>query len=202
MRLRRAEEIETLSYRTVVELNADSRLALQRRVTTSLAAPNVPSAWLVSGPAAPSATTSSAPPAATAANAPAGSGRRRGAWWPMPDRPTLPEPTSDPGARPVPRRPDCLPGQPVLRELARLMAELPEPTWVALMHELSERGSTWAHGQWPRNLRTVVAAWPGSSIHTAWPAPGNSSSSALGSCRTNRRARSEPPKGSCSPHRK
>jgi hypothetical protein len=34
MRLRRAEEIETLSYRTVVELNAESRLAPQRRVAT------------------------------------------------------------------------------------------------------------------------------------------------------------------------
>jgi hypothetical protein len=32
VRLRRAEEIETLSYRTVVELNAESRLAPQRRV--------------------------------------------------------------------------------------------------------------------------------------------------------------------------
>jgi hypothetical protein len=32
MRLRRAEEIETLSYRTVVELNVESRLAPQRRV--------------------------------------------------------------------------------------------------------------------------------------------------------------------------
>jgi hypothetical protein len=32
VRLRRAEEIETLSYRTVVELNAESRLAAQRRV--------------------------------------------------------------------------------------------------------------------------------------------------------------------------
>jgi WhiB family redox-sensing transcriptional regulator len=34
VRLRRAEEIETLSYRTVVELNAESRLAPERRVTT------------------------------------------------------------------------------------------------------------------------------------------------------------------------
>ena len=34
VRLRRAEEIETLSYRTVVELNAESRLAPQRRVDT------------------------------------------------------------------------------------------------------------------------------------------------------------------------
>jgi hypothetical protein len=35
VRLRRAEEIETLSYRTVVELNAESRLAPQRRVATT-----------------------------------------------------------------------------------------------------------------------------------------------------------------------
>jgi hypothetical protein len=34
VRLRRAEEIETLSYRTVVELNAESRFAPQRRVAT------------------------------------------------------------------------------------------------------------------------------------------------------------------------
>jgi WhiB family redox-sensing transcriptional regulator len=34
LRLRRAEEIETLSYRTVVELNAESRLAPQRRMAT------------------------------------------------------------------------------------------------------------------------------------------------------------------------
>jgi hypothetical protein len=34
MRLRRSEEIETLSYRTAVELNAESRLAPQRRAAT------------------------------------------------------------------------------------------------------------------------------------------------------------------------
>jgi hypothetical protein len=34
VRLRRAEEIEMLSYRTVVELNAESRLAPQRRMAT------------------------------------------------------------------------------------------------------------------------------------------------------------------------
>jgi hypothetical protein len=34
VRLRRAEEIETLSYRTMVELNAESRLAPERRVAT------------------------------------------------------------------------------------------------------------------------------------------------------------------------
>jgi hypothetical protein len=34
MRLHRAEEIETLSYRSVVELNAESRLAPQRRMAT------------------------------------------------------------------------------------------------------------------------------------------------------------------------
>jgi hypothetical protein len=32
--LRRAEEIETLSYRTVIKLNAESRLAPERRVAT------------------------------------------------------------------------------------------------------------------------------------------------------------------------
>jgi hypothetical protein len=39
VRLRRAEEIETLSYRTVVELNAESRLAPQRRVATIVSRP-------------------------------------------------------------------------------------------------------------------------------------------------------------------
>jgi hypothetical protein len=34
LRLRRAEEIETLSCRTVVELNAESRLVPERRVAT------------------------------------------------------------------------------------------------------------------------------------------------------------------------
>jgi hypothetical protein len=34
VRLRRAEEIETLSYRTVIELNAESRLAPERRVAS------------------------------------------------------------------------------------------------------------------------------------------------------------------------
>jgi hypothetical protein len=39
VRLRRAEEIETLSYRTVVELNAESRLASKRRVATMVRRP-------------------------------------------------------------------------------------------------------------------------------------------------------------------
>ena len=39
MRLRRAEEIETLRYRTVVELNAESRLAPQRRVAANARRP-------------------------------------------------------------------------------------------------------------------------------------------------------------------
>jgi WhiB family redox-sensing transcriptional regulator len=39
VRLRRAEEIETLSYRTVVELNAESRLAPQRRMATIVRRP-------------------------------------------------------------------------------------------------------------------------------------------------------------------
>jgi hypothetical protein len=39
VRLRRAEEIETLSYRTVVELNGESRLAPQWRVATIVRRP-------------------------------------------------------------------------------------------------------------------------------------------------------------------
>jgi hypothetical protein len=66
VRLRRAEEIETLSYRTVVELNAESRLAPERRVPPSPAAPNAPNGWPRSGPAAPSAASSSASPGSTA----------------------------------------------------------------------------------------------------------------------------------------
>jgi WhiB family redox-sensing transcriptional regulator len=42
VRLRRAEEIETLSYRTVVELNAESRLAPQRRVAAIVRRPERP----------------------------------------------------------------------------------------------------------------------------------------------------------------
>jgi hypothetical protein len=88
VRLGRAEEIETLSYRTVVELNAESRLAPQRRVATTPAAPNAPNGWPRSGPAGPTAASSSAPTAL------AGVQRepRSGGWWPMPDRPTLPDP--------------------------------------------------------------------------------------------------------------
>jgi hypothetical protein len=39
VRLRRAEEIEMLSYRTVVELNAESRLAPEPRVATIVRSP-------------------------------------------------------------------------------------------------------------------------------------------------------------------
>jgi hypothetical protein len=42
MRLRRAEEIETLSYRTVVELNAESGLPRSGEWSPSLVAPNAP----------------------------------------------------------------------------------------------------------------------------------------------------------------
>ena len=93
MRLRRAEEIETLSYRTVVELNAESRLGPQRRVATSPAGRNAPNAWSASGPAAPTAASSSASPAATGVNAPAGRTRslRNGEWQPMPADPAGPD---------------------------------------------------------------------------------------------------------------
>jgi hypothetical protein len=57
VRLRRAEEIETLSYRIVVELNAESRLSPERRVATIARRIECPSASLRSGP------TGQAPPA-------------------------------------------------------------------------------------------------------------------------------------------
>jgi len=44
VRLRRSEEIETLSYRTVVAFNQESRLAPRWRIATSPGAPNAPSA--------------------------------------------------------------------------------------------------------------------------------------------------------------
>jgi hypothetical protein len=94
VRLRRAEEIETLSYRTVVELDAESRLAPERRVPQSPAAPNAPNGWPTSGSGA---RTAARPNGLPAANVPAGLSRssRRGGCWPMRDRPSLPEPTSD-----------------------------------------------------------------------------------------------------------
>jgi hypothetical protein len=55
VRLRRAEEIETLSYRTVVELNAESRLSPQRRVATIAHRPKRAQQLPRSGPAAATA---------------------------------------------------------------------------------------------------------------------------------------------------
>jgi hypothetical protein len=54
VRLRRAEETETLSYRTVVERNAESRLAPSGGSSQSAAAPNAPNASPPSGPVTPS----------------------------------------------------------------------------------------------------------------------------------------------------
>jgi hypothetical protein len=91
VRLRRAEEIETLSYRTVVELNAESRLAPERRVATIARRPERTHGWPTSGPAGPTVASSSAPPAPTVSTDLQGDARR-GGWSPMPDRPTLPGP--------------------------------------------------------------------------------------------------------------
>jgi hypothetical protein len=64
VRLRRAEEIETLSYRTVVALNQESRLAPGGVSPPSPAVPNAPCAWQATAPGAPNAATPSVPPAA------------------------------------------------------------------------------------------------------------------------------------------
>jgi hypothetical protein len=85
MRLRRAEEIETLSYRTVVELNAESRLAPQRRWRRSRAVPNARNGWSRSGPAGPSAAGPTVPAVPTDPIS------RRGGWLLMPADPIHPD---------------------------------------------------------------------------------------------------------------
>jgi hypothetical protein len=81
----------------------------------------------------------------------------------MPDRPTLPEPTGDQGAAQFRADLAAYLDSLFLHELADLLGELPEPTRVALMHELSERGPAWAKlpEDWPqlprRSLREQLA---------------------------------------------
>jgi hypothetical protein len=86
VRLRRAEEIETLSYRTVVDLNAESRLAPSGGRQRSLAALNALNGWSTSGPAEPSAARPTAPAAPTDPTDP-----WRGRWLPMPADPNHPD---------------------------------------------------------------------------------------------------------------
>jgi hypothetical protein len=94
LRLRRAEEIETLSYRTVVELNSENRLAPSCGWPPSRAVPNAPSAWPVNGPAAATGASSSAPPALPAPTVSAGRtrSRREERWLLMSADPTGPDP--------------------------------------------------------------------------------------------------------------
>jgi hypothetical protein len=73
----------------------------------------------------------------------------------MPDRPTLPEPISDQGAARFRADLAAYLNSMFLHEPAELLGELPEPTRVALMHELSERGPAW--GQAPRGLAAAPA---------------------------------------------
>jgi hypothetical protein len=81
----------------------------------------------------------------------------------MPDRPTLPEPSSDWGAAQFRADLAAYLDSLFLHDLADLLGELPEPTRVALMHELSERGPAWAKlpEDWPqlprRSLRERLA---------------------------------------------
>jgi hypothetical protein len=127
VRLRRAEEIETLSYRTVVELNAESRLAPSGGWSRSPAVPNAPNGWPPSGPAVPIAATSTASSAASGARPtvpaaltdPTG---RRGRWLPMP-------------ADPI--HPDQLGGQQRFRaDLAAYLDSLPVPKLAERLGEL------------------------------------------------------------------
>jgi hypothetical protein len=81
VRLRRAEEIEALNHRTVVELNAESRLAPERRVATIARRPNASNGWPASVPADAVAASSSASHVPSVPTDPS-SPRRR--WLPMP----------------------------------------------------------------------------------------------------------------------
>jgi hypothetical protein len=82
----------------------------------------------------------------------------------MPDRPTLPEPISDQGAAPFRADLAAYLDSMFLHEPAELLGELPEPTRVALLHELSERGPASARlpEDWPQlprwSLRERLAA--------------------------------------------
>jgi hypothetical protein len=76
----------------------------------------------------------------------------------MPDRPILPEPTSNQGEGRFRADPAAYLGSLFIGELGDLLGELPEPTRVALMRELSERGPAWAKlpGDWPQLPRRTL----------------------------------------------
>jgi hypothetical protein len=112
VRLRRAEEIETLSYRTVVELNAESRLALQWRVATIARRPERAQRLVEERTGAPSAARPTVPAAPTDPNHP-----MKGGWLPMPTDPIHPDQLH--GEQALPRRPGRLPGQPAGRPAGR-----------------------------------------------------------------------------------
>jgi hypothetical protein len=112
VRLRRAEEIETLSYRTVVELNAESRLAPERRGGHHCPPPRTrPTAGRGAGRpgrAPPTPARRPRQPDQPSHGATAGAGDN--------DRCSIGRPARTdqrPGRSPVPRRPDRLPEQPV-----------------------------------------------------------------------------------------
>jgi hypothetical protein len=133
VRLRRAEEIETLSYRTVVELNAESRLAPERRVATIARRPER-AQRLADDRAGRAHRRQAAPIAPADPTSP-----KRGRWLPMPDDPAHPDQLD--GTRRF--RADLLAyldSLPV-HQLGGVLGGLPEPTRVALMHELAQWAS-------------------------------------------------------------
>jgi hypothetical protein len=154
VRLRRAEEIETLSYRTVVELNAESRLAPERRVATIARRPERARRLAEERAGRPSGASSSASPAPTTATD------------------STPRPRSGGGGRcpigqPCPSRlaTRARPGSALiwppnlnsmfLHEPAELLGELPEPTRVALIARAVRTRPRL--GQAPRGLAAAPA---------------------------------------------
>jgi hypothetical protein len=88
----------------------------------------------------------------------------------MPDRPTLPEPTGDQGDARFRADLAAYLNSLFLHELGDLLGELPEPTRVALMQELSERGPAWA--RLPEDWPQLPGAACASSCPTAVPPGG------------------------------
>jgi hypothetical protein len=105
----------------------------------------------------------------------------------------MPEPTGDQGAAQFRADLAAYLDSLFLHELADLLGELPEPTRVALMHELSERGPAWAKlpEDWPQLPRRSLreSSWPTAAPAASGPPP---SSCAAGRPRPTGRPTSSP----------
>jgi hypothetical protein len=133
VRLRRAEEMETLSYRTVVELNAESRLAPQRRVATIIHRPQRAQRLVDKRTSRGHRLLAERAARSERSQRPSRPQPQERGRPPMPDRPSLPEPTSDQGEARFRADLAAYLNSLFLHELGDLLGELAEATRVALM---------------------------------------------------------------------